>query len=72
LLEEWNKKSLLRMHCEYEKSGDYVIATLPQRLVQWYQIESLAEGDYRFIPEDDKMRIRADLRPLIKRQALAD
>jgi tripartite-type tricarboxylate transporter receptor subunit TctC len=72
LLEDWNKKSLLRMHCEYEKSGDWTIAKLPERLVQWYQIESLSESDYRLVPEPDKMRLRLDLRPLIKRQALAD
>jgi mannose-6-phosphate isomerase-like protein (cupin superfamily) len=72
LLEEWNKKSLLRMHCEYEKSGDWVIAKLPERLVQWYQIESLSESDYHLLPEADKMRVRIDLRPLIKRQSLAD
>jgi mannose-6-phosphate isomerase-like protein (cupin superfamily) len=72
LLEEWNKKSLLRMHCEYEKSGDWVIAKLPERLVQWYQIERLSESDYHLLPEADKMRVRIDLRPLIKRQSLAD
>jgi mannose-6-phosphate isomerase-like protein (cupin superfamily) len=72
LLEEWNKKSLLRMHCEYEKSGDWTIAKLPERLVQWYQIESLSESDYHLIPEPDKMRVRLDLRPLIKRQSLAN
>ena len=72
LLEEWNKKSLLRMHCEYEKSGEYVIAKLPERLVQWYHIENLAESDYRLIPVEDKMRVQLDLRPMIKRQSLAD
>lgn len=72
LMEDWNKRSLLRMHCEYEKSGDYIVAKLPERLVQWYRIESLSESDYRLIPEDDKIRMRLDLRPLIKRQALAD
>jgi len=72
LLEEWNKNSLLRMNCEYEKSGDYVIAKLPKRVVQWYKIESLMEADYRLIPIEDKMRIQLDLGPLIKRQALAD
>jgi mannose-6-phosphate isomerase-like protein (cupin superfamily) len=72
LLEEWNKKSLLRMHCDYEKSGDVVIAKLPERLVQWYHITNLAESDYRLIPVEDKMRVQLDLRPLIKRQALAE
>jgi mannose-6-phosphate isomerase-like protein (cupin superfamily) len=72
LLEEWNKKSLLRMHCEYEKSGDFVIAKLPERLVQWYRIESLSESDYYLHPEGDNLRVRLDLRPMIKRQSLAD
>jgi mannose-6-phosphate isomerase-like protein (cupin superfamily) len=72
LLEEWNKRSLLRMHCEYQNSGAWVIAKLPERLVQWYQIENLEESDYHLLPESDKMRVRLDLRPLIKRQALAE
>lgn len=72
LLEEWNKKSLLRMHCDYEKSGEYVIAKLPERLVQWYHIENLAESDYRLIPVEDKMRVQLDLRPMIKRQSLGE
>jgi mannose-6-phosphate isomerase-like protein (cupin superfamily) len=71
LLEEWNKKSLLRMHCDYEKSEDTVTAILPERLVQWYQIDALADSDYRLIPEGDQLRVRLDLQPLIKRQALA-
>lgn len=71
LLEEWNKKSLLRMHCDYEKSEDYVTAILPERLIQWYQIDALPESDYRLIPEGDHLRVRLDLQPLIKRQVLA-
>jgi hypothetical protein len=71
LLEEWNKKSLLRMHCDYEKSEGYVTAVLPERLIQWYQIDALTESDYRLIPEGDQLRVRLDLRPLISRQATA-
>jgi quercetin dioxygenase-like cupin family protein len=70
LLEEWNKKSLLRMHCDYEKSQDHVTAILPERLIQWYQIDSLPESDYRLIPTGDQLRVQLDLRPLIRRQAL--
>jgi hypothetical protein len=40
--------------------------------VQWYHIESLVESDYRLIPVEDKMRVQLDLRPLIKRQSLAE
>jgi hypothetical protein len=57
------------MHCEYEKTDGYVIAKLPQRLVDWYKIESLAESDYRLIPEADKIKLKMDLSPLIKRQS---
>ncbi|MCZ6625922.1 MAG: cupin domain-containing protein, partial [Deltaproteobacteria bacterium] len=43
LLEEWNKKSLLRMNCQYEKSGNHIVAKLPERLAQWYKIETLSD-----------------------------
>jgi len=68
LMEEWNKKSLLRMNCEYEKDGDRIVAKLPERLVQWYRIESLSENDYRLITEPEKIRVRLDLSPLIGRE----
>jgi mannose-6-phosphate isomerase-like protein (cupin superfamily) len=69
LLQDWNTRCLLRMHCEYEKRDGYVVAKLPQRLVDWYKIESLAESDYRLIPEADKAKLKMDLSPLIKRQS---
>ena len=40
--------------------------------MQWYKIVSLAESDDRLIPVEDNMRVQLDLRPMIKRQALAD
>jgi mannose-6-phosphate isomerase-like protein (cupin superfamily) len=67
LLEEWNKGSLLRMNCAYEKEGDDVIAKLPQRLVSWYGLEGLGESDYTIIGEPDKLRVRVQLDPLIRR-----
>lgn len=70
LMEEWNKRSLLRMNCEYERDAGYVIAKLPERLVQWYKIESLSESDYNLIVEPDKTKVRVDLSPLIQREAL--
>jgi mannose-6-phosphate isomerase-like protein (cupin superfamily) len=70
LLEEWNKRSLLRMNCEYETEGDSIVAKLPERLVQWYGIENLAQTDYRKIPDPDKTRVRIDLSPLIQKQAV--
>ena len=68
LLEEWNKASLLRMNCEYEREGDFVIAKLPLRLVEWYKLDGLNEGDYNLVPESDGARVRVDLTPLIGRQ----
>ncbi|HEY2987479.1 MAG TPA: cupin domain-containing protein [Candidatus Binatia bacterium] len=69
LLEEWNKASLLRMHCDYAREGDSVVATLPLRIVQWYRLETLKEGDYDLTPENDGTRVRVDLQPMIERQA---
>jgi mannose-6-phosphate isomerase-like protein (cupin superfamily) len=69
LLEDWNKGSLLRMNCQYERDGDVVIAKLPLRLVQWYGLEGLKEGDYNLLPEPDGLRVRVDLQPLLKRDA---
>lgn len=62
LLEEWNKASLLRMNCEYEREGDWVIAKLPLRLVQWYKLDGLKEGDYDLDPQADGARVRVQLR----------
>jgi len=62
LLEEWNKGSLLRMNCEYETSDGYVIAKLPERLVQWYKIDSLSDSNYKLIAEPDKTRVRVELK----------
>jgi len=67
LLEEWNKASLLRMNCDYERDGDSVIAKLPLRLVQWYKIDGLKEGDYNLLPVGDGARVRVDLSPLLQR-----
>jgi quercetin dioxygenase-like cupin family protein len=69
LLEEWNKASLLRMNCEYAREGDFVVAKLPLRLVQWYKIDGLKEGDYNLVPESDGARVKVDLSPIIQRQS---
>jgi mannose-6-phosphate isomerase-like protein (cupin superfamily) len=68
--EEWNLGSLLRMNCEFERSGDDVLVNLPERMVRWYQVRDIAEGDYRIIP-DDGTRLRVDLTPLIQRETSA-
>lgn len=62
LMDEWNKASLLRMNCEYEKQGHDIVAKLPLRLVQWYNIESLSESDYRLLTESEKIRVRLELK----------
>ncbi|MFQ5682522.1 MAG: cupin domain-containing protein [Candidatus Binatia bacterium] len=67
LMDEWNKASLLRMNCQYEKQDDYVVAELPQRLVRWYQLEQLKESDYRLVTEAEKIRVRMDITPLVQR-----
>lgn len=67
-LEEWNKKSLLRMDCEYSRDDRHVVAKLPERLAEWYEIDRLSESDYNLIPEGDNIRVRVDLNPLIRRQ----
>lgn len=62
LFEDWNKGSLLRMNCEYETSDGYVIAKLPERLVQWYMIDRLADSDYQLVTDPDKTRVRVVLK----------
>jgi mannose-6-phosphate isomerase-like protein (cupin superfamily) len=69
LRDEWNKACLLRMNCQYEKQDGYVIAKLPQRMVQWYKMEGLSESDYCLLTEPEKVRVRMDITPLIQRQA---
>ena len=69
LMEEWNKGSLLRMNCEYERRDDFIVAKLPQRMVQWYRLESLSEGDYRLLTEPEKIRVKLDLTPLVRKEA---
>ncbi|MGH7824645.1 MAG: cupin domain-containing protein [Candidatus Binatia bacterium] len=69
LMEEWNKGSLLRMNCEYEKQDGHIVAKLPLRMAQWYRIESLSESDYRFLTEPEKIRVKMDLTPFIQKEA---
>ena len=67
LMDEWTKASLLRMNCQYEKQDDYIVAKLPQRLVQWYKLEQLTESDYRLLTEPEKIRVRMDITPLVQK-----
>lgn len=66
LMDEWNKASLLRMNCTYERDGDTIVAKLPQRMVQWYKLDQLKESDYKFLTEPEKIRVKLDLSPLIQ------
>ncbi len=65
--EEWNRGSLLRMNCEYERSGDHILVNLPERMARWYRVRDLSESDYRILP-DDGTRVRVDLGPLLERE----
>jgi mannose-6-phosphate isomerase-like protein (cupin superfamily) len=69
--EEWNLGSLLRMNCQYVRDGDDVLVNLPERMVRWYRLRDVAEGDYRIISDPDHWRCRIDLTPLIEREATA-
>jgi mannose-6-phosphate isomerase-like protein (cupin superfamily) len=61
LHEDWNKGSLLRMNCDYEKDDGRVVAKLPERLVQWYKIDQLLDSDYKLVMEPEKSRVRVEL-----------
>lgn len=67
LMEEWNKASLLRMHCGFEQQGDTIIATLPMRMAQWYKIDHLDESDYQLLTEPEKVRVKMDITPLLRK-----
>ncbi len=68
IMEEWNQVSAVRMNCRYEKVGDQVVATLPERLVQWYGIEGMTDSDYALRPDRTRSRVRVDVSPFISRQ----
>jgi len=62
-LEEWNKKSLIRMDCEHETSGEELIVRLPKRAAEWYELEKLGPGDYEILPQEDRTRVSLNLKP---------
>jgi mannose-6-phosphate isomerase-like protein (cupin superfamily) len=69
IMEEWNQVSAVRMNCRYEKDGDTVVATLPERAVRWYGIDSLSDSDYTLRTDRTRSRVRVDLTPYIERKA---
>lgn len=68
LMEDWNKGSLLRMNCNFEQKDGMIIADLPQRMTQWYKIDSLEDSDYLLHPEPEKVRVKVDITPLLEKQ----
>jgi len=68
LMEEWNKASLLRMHCDFEQKDDMIIADLPLRMTQWYKIDRLEDSDYRLHPEPENVRVKVDITPLLEKR----
>ena len=71
IMEEWNQVSAVRMNCRYEKDGDIVVATLPERAVRWYGIDSLSDSDYALRTDRTRTRVRVDITPYIERKARA-
>lgn len=71
LLEDWNRGTMLRVNCDYERSGSDILVNLPERIANWYRVGDLTEVDYRVIPDPDGNRVRIDLSPLIDRRAAA-
>jgi hypothetical protein len=69
IMEEWNQASVLRMNCKFEREGDTVVATLPERVVRWYELDDLRDGDYMVTHDRRRSRVRVDLTPLIARRA---
>ena len=68
-MEEWNQASALRMNCKFRREGDQLLATLPERVVRWYGLDDLCEGDYTLTHDRRRSRVRVDLTPLIARRA---
>ncbi len=68
LLDDWNRTTILRMECTYEKAGDSIVAVLPERLADWYRLDDLTDGDYTLSPDPDGTRVKVDITPAIERQ----
>lgn len=71
LLDDWNRGTMLRVNCDYERSGEDILVNLPERIAKWYLVDDLTEQDYRLTPDPDGTRVRMDLSPLIDRRAAA-
>ena len=68
IMEEWNQVSTLRMNCKYRREGDQIVAMLPERIVGWYRLEGLTDGDYTLRTDRTKTRVRVNLSPYVERR----
>jgi len=71
LLDDWNRGTMLRVNCDYERSGEDILVNLPERIAKWYLVDDLTDEDYRVTYDADGSRVRVDLSPLIDRRAAA-
>lgn len=71
LLDEWNRGTMLRVNCDYERRGEDLLVNLPERIARWYLVDDLTDEDYRVVPDPDADRVRIDLSPVIDRRAAA-
>jgi mannose-6-phosphate isomerase-like protein (cupin superfamily) len=71
LLEDWNRAAVLRMECAYDISDGHTVVSLPERIADWYRLDSLTADDYRLDSDPDGTRVKVDLSPLIQRQSQA-
>ncbi len=69
IMEEWNQASVVRMNCKFRREGDAVVATLPERVVRWYGLDDLSDGDYTVTHDRRRSRVRVDLTAGIARRA---
>jgi len=69
--DQLNLASVLRMSCEYTRSGESLIANLPERLVRWYRLRDLKASDYRMVPSPDQIHVKIDIGPLVEREVAA-
>ena len=70
IMEEWNQASVIRMNCKFRREGDTIIATLPERVVRWYGVDDLQDGDYTVTHDRRRSRVRVNLTPFIARHAV--
>jgi mannose-6-phosphate isomerase-like protein (cupin superfamily) len=69
IMEEWNQASVVRMNCKFRREGETIVATLPERVVRWYGLDDLRDGDYAVTHDRRRSRVRVDLTPGIARRA---